>query len=95
MKLLAEGRTFAEIARLRGRQVATVVGMVADLIEKGRLEFDPAWVTDSKRPLIEEACAKLGVQWLKPLRDALPAEITAEEIRLVVAKIRREATGSA
>jgi hypothetical protein len=33
---------------------------------------------------------KLGVNGLKPLKDALPPEITYDEIRLVVARVRRE-----
>jgi hypothetical protein len=34
---------------------------------------------------------RLGAQWLKPLREALPAEITYEQIRLVVAYVRSSA----
>jgi len=30
------------------------------------------------------------LQWLKPLKEALPSEITHDEIRLVVARLRRE-----
>jgi hypothetical protein len=29
------------------------------------------------------------VQWLKPLKESLPPEVTFEEIRLVVARLRR------
>jgi ATP-dependent DNA helicase RecQ len=94
MRLLAEGRSFEEIAQARGRQLSTVVNLVADLIEKGRLTFQAAWVEDSKRERIEEACARLGTQWLKPLREALPPEITYEEIRLVVARLRASAGSS-
>ena len=90
MRLLAEGKSFQEIAQLRDRQLTTVVGLVADLVEKGRLRFAPEWVDKEKRAQIEEACARLGLQWLKPLKEALPAEITFEEIRLVVADLRRQ-----
>ena len=89
MRLLAEGRTFAELAQLRERQLSTVVGLVADLVEKGTLAFAPEWVEHEKRARIEEACGRLGIQWLKPLKEALPPEITFEEIRLVVADLRR------
>jgi ATP-dependent DNA helicase RecQ len=89
MRLLAEGRSFQEIAQLRDRQLATVIGLVADLVEKGTLKFAPEWVDKESRDKIEEACARLGLQWLKPLKEALPAEITFEEIRLVVADLRR------
>jgi ATP-dependent DNA helicase RecQ len=92
IRLLSEGRTFAEIAQIRDRQPGTVVGLVADLVEKGKLKFDPGWVDEKNRIIIEEICARLGLQWLKPVKDAAPAEITFEEIRLVVANLRREKT---
>ena len=87
-RLLAEGRTLQEIAQIRDRQLATVVGLVADLVEKGKLPFNPEWIPVEKREKIEEECRRLGVQWLKPLKDALPPDITFEELRLVVAKLR-------
>ena len=90
LRLIAEGKTFAEIAEIRGRQLSTVVGMVADLIEKSRLEYRREWVGEAAERRIEEAAARLGVQWLKPLREALPPEITQEQIRLVVAHLRRK-----
>ena len=92
IRLLSEGRTFQEIAQIRDRQFGTVVGLVADLVEKGKLKFDPSWVEEKKRSIIQEICEKLGLQWLKPLKDAAPAEISFDEIRLVVAKLRREKT---
>jgi len=90
VRLLGEGKSFQEIAQLRDRQLGTVVGLVADLVEKGRLQFAPEWMEKEKRVQIEEACARLGLQWLKPLKEALPADITFEEIRLVVADLRRK-----
>jgi ATP-dependent DNA helicase RecQ len=88
MRLLAEGKSFEEIARIRGRQLATVVNMVADLVEKGRLEYRMEWVGEENHRRIEEVVKRLGSQWLKPLREALPPEITYEQIRLVVAFVR-------
>ncbi|MGA8284298.1 MAG: helix-turn-helix domain-containing protein, partial [Candidatus Sulfotelmatobacter sp.] len=44
----------------------------------------------NKQAVIEAACGKLGIDGLKPLKDALPPEITYDEIRLVVARVRRE-----
>ena len=89
IRLLAGGKTFAEIAAIRNRQLASVMSMVADLIEQGRLEFQPQWVEESKRQKIEAACVRLGLRGLRPLKDALPEEITFDEIRLVVARLRR------
>lgn len=90
LRLLQEGHSFEDIARIRGRQVTTVVNAVANLVERGDLEFRAEWIDRNKEAVIEAACAKLGVEWLKPLKEALPAEITYDEIRLVVAKLRRE-----
>jgi ATP-dependent DNA helicase RecQ len=95
IRLLGEGKTFAEIAQIRNRQLATVVGMVADLVEKGRLDYRIEWVGQAVQREIEAAAARVGVQWLKPLREALPASVTSEQIRLVVADLRhRQSAGS-
>jgi uncharacterized protein YpbB len=47
-------------------------------------------VGEANHRQIEEVVRRLGSQWLKPLREALPPEITYEQIRLVVAFVRRE-----
>jgi ATP-dependent DNA helicase RecQ len=94
IRLLEEGRTFAEIAQIRERQLATVVGLVADLVERGRLKSKPDWVDEDKTRQIEAACGQLGLQWLKPLKEALP-DISFEDIRLVVAKLRWQKEGNA
>jgi ATP-dependent DNA helicase RecQ len=92
IRLLSEGRSFDEIAQIRGRQVQTVVNMVADLVEKGRLDYRMEWVGEQIHAQIEEAIGRLGSQWLKPLREALPEGITYDQIRLVVAFTRRTGT---
>ena len=85
MRLLAEGKTFEEIAQIRGRQLTTVVNMVADLVEKRRVEYRMEWVGEATHLRVAETIHRLGSQWLKPLREALPPEITYDQIRLVVA----------
>ena len=90
MKLLSEGRTFSEIARIRGRQVSSVIDLVARLVEKGELEFQASWVDEQKRWLIEDACARLGFKRLNPIKEMLRPDITFDEIRLVVAQLRRQ-----
>ena len=90
LRLLAEGRTLAEIAAIRGRQLSTVTAMVADMIEAGELELQPGWVGGEQRLKIEAACAQLGLARLRALKDALPSETTFDEIRLVVAHLRRQ-----
>ena len=93
LQLLTAGKTFEEIAQIRGRQVSTVVNAVANLVEKGELEFRPEWIDRNKVAVIEAACAKMGLdnlERLKPLKEALPPEITYDEIRLVLACLRRK-----
>jgi len=90
LRLLSEGRTLEEIAQLRGRQVSTVVSAVANLLETGQVEFQSAWVSKEKLSVIEAACAKVGMERLKPLKDILPPEITYDEIKLVVGRLRRQ-----
>jgi ATP-dependent DNA helicase RecQ len=90
IRLLGEGHSFLEIANLRGRHLGSVVGLIANLVEKGELQFQPEWVGEAKLVSIEEACARLGTKTLKPLKDALPPDITYEEIRLVIARLRSQ-----
>jgi ATP-dependent DNA helicase RecQ len=93
LQLLTEGKTFTEIAQIRGRQISTVVNAAANLVEKGDLDFRPEWIDRNKLAVIEAACAKMGLdnlERLKPLKEALPPEITYDEIRLVLACLRRK-----
>jgi len=90
IRLLAEGRTFEEIAKMRGRQLSSVVSLVVGLIERGEVEFQPNWIDAEKQARIEEACARLGLERLKPLKEALPPEISYEEIKLVAAWLKLE-----
>ncbi|HXM62630.1 MAG TPA: RecQ family ATP-dependent DNA helicase [Terriglobales bacterium] len=95
IRLLGEGRSFLEIANLRGRHIGSVVGLIANLVEKGELQFQPEWVDEAKLTSIEEACARLGTRALKPLKDALASDISYEEIRLVVARLHSQREKSA
>jgi ATP-dependent DNA helicase RecQ len=97
LQLLAEGKTFEDVARIRGRQIATVVNAVAGLVEKGDLEFRPEWIDRNKLAVIEAACERHDVATLvrlRTLKDVLPPEITYDEIRLVVAKLRRQVSST-
>jgi ATP-dependent DNA helicase RecQ len=90
LRLLNDGRSFAEIAQLRARQPSTILGTVANLIETGRLQLRPGWVTPAVKAEIEAVCGRVGVERLKPIKDALPASISFEDIRLVVAQLRAQ-----
>jgi ATP-dependent DNA helicase RecQ len=92
-QLLTEGRTLEEIAQTRGRQFSSVVNLIVGLMERGEVEFQASWVDADKQAQIEKACSLLGFERIKPLKEALPPEITYEEIRLVAAHLRIERDG--
>jgi len=92
LQLLSEGKTLEEIAQIRGRQLRTVINAVATLVETGEVEYHPSWIDRTRYSVIEAACIRAGVEnieRLKPLKDVLPPEITYDEIRLVVAHLKR------
>jgi len=90
LRLLNEGKSLEEIAQIRGRQMSTIVSGVAGLIETGYAEFQDGWVSKEKQSVIEAACAKVGMERLKVLKDLLPPEVSYDEIKLVVGRVRRE-----
>jgi ATP-dependent DNA helicase RecQ len=96
LRLIREGKTFEEVAAIRGRQISTVMNSVAALVERGELEFSPDWIDRRKVTVIEAACARVGgdLQRLRPVKDLVPTEISFDEIRLVVARLRREQRGT-
>ncbi len=90
LRLLEEGRTFEEIVQIRSRTLRSVVSLVADLIERGEAVFQPGWLEPRRYNQIAAVCHQLGMDRLKPLKEALPPEIPYEEIRLVIARLRAE-----
>jgi len=91
--LISQGKTLEEIAEIRERQLGTVINAVAGLIESGAVEFNPDWIDRNKLAVIEAACQRAGlekIERLKSLKDVLPPEVTYDEIRLVVAHLRRQ-----
>jgi len=66
-------------------------------VECGELEFSAAWIDPSKLSVIDRECRRAGpqIERLKTLKDVLPPDITYDEIRLVMARYRREQNQSA
>ena len=91
LELLEQGKTFEEIAQIRCRKVQTVVAMVAGMIETGGAKFQESWFAAETYARIADACRRLGFDKMKPIKEALPDEISYDEIRLVVAHLRSHA----
>lgn len=89
LRMLAEGLGFEDIARIRERRLQTVIDLVAELVERDRLEFNDQWIPTARREQIEAVIERIGVARMKSIKDELPSEISYGEIRLVVARSRR------
>jgi ATP-dependent DNA helicase RecQ len=95
LRLLNEGKTLEEIARIRARQISTVIGTVVGLIEAGRVKLDERWISPGAGPLIETACRAHGLESLRDIKDAVPAYVSFNDIRLVVAGMRLQSKAKA
>jgi hypothetical protein len=85
-QLLADGLTPEKVAHQRGLTVMTIYGHCAKLIEAGKLDVDKVVPKDVQEK-IEKAIQKAGsTQYLSPIKNILPEEITFEMIRCVVAE---------
>jgi ATP-dependent DNA helicase RecQ len=91
--LIQQGKTLDEIAVIRGRRFSTIVSMVSDLVERGLVEFQHGWVEQDRQREIEAATADHGLERMTPIKEALPPDFTYDEIRLVVANLRRRGGG--
>jgi ATP-dependent DNA helicase RecQ len=89
IQLVRAGHSLEEIAKRRGRQLGTVVEQLCALLDSGQLEFQPHWIEPAKREKIETALKQHGKERLRPVKEALPEEITYDEIRLVAAALRQ------
>ena len=88
--MLEQGHTFAEIAQLRGRKVSSVVALVGDLLERGETQFQERWMSAERHQQIRAACQRLGLEMMKPVQEALAGQASPDEIRLVMAEMKRE-----
>ena len=95
LSMLKQGLNFEEIAERRGRKVRTVVALIANMVETGETEFQVEWMPAATYEKICEACVRLGMDLLRPIKDALPEEISYDEVRLVAAHLRRKLKAAA
>ena len=91
LRLLEEGHTFEEIAQIRNRKLSSVISLVAEMVERGEIDFQSEWLAPELFDQIAGACQRCGMERLKPIKEALPEEISYEQIRLVAAQMRRAA----
>ncbi len=92
VRLLQEGTPIDEVMERTGRARSTTINDLCELIEDGR--YQPSlrlWMTEVTEHAIRRAAADAGIERLRPIKDIVGEEISYDEIRIVVATIRREA----
>jgi ATP-dependent DNA helicase RecQ len=91
LRMLREGRSLEEIARSRHRASGTIAETVAALLENDQAELPPDFIAEEKYRAIAAVCARLGFDRLRPIKDALPTDVSFDEIRIVIADLKRRA----
>ncbi len=84
-QLVARGLPIEKIARERGLTVMTIYSHCAKLIEAGKLDVSQV-ISKDVQEKINKAIEKVGsTQYLSPIKNRLPEDITFEMIRCVIA----------
>jgi ATP-dependent DNA helicase RecQ len=83
------GKTLEEIASTRQLTRATILDHLADLIRQEYPIELTRLIPEPQLRQIDAAIQQLSTDQLKPLKESLPAEITYDQIRLVVLKHRQ------
>jgi hypothetical protein len=63
--------------------------MVSDLVERGLVDFRHEWVEPPRQAAIKTVALNVGLEQFTPIKQALPPDFSYDEIRLVVANLRR------
>lgn len=87
-ELYTGGRTIEEICKYRGLSQVTIEGHLIDCLNKGMpLEYE-CFIPKDMEPGIMEAIKIHGTDKLKPIKEALPSEVTYTAIKFAVWKYK-------
>lgn len=87
-ELYRKGQTIEEIAQIRGVKKDTILAHLIKCEEEGK---DVNWqeMTDKKiEKIVLEAVDQVGMEYLKPIKELLPEEISYYDIKVVLNKIK-------
>lgn len=85
-----EGQTVDEIAEYRNLSSMTIVNHLCKWLEEGKELDTKRLITSEADQKIRQAIAKVGMDFLKPIKEMLDDEIAYDEIKYVIAKIKHE-----
>ncbi|MFQ6014061.1 MAG: RecQ family ATP-dependent DNA helicase [Anaerolineae bacterium] len=88
-ELFRRGLSPTQIAQERGLKDSTIYNHLAQLIEAGQIEVDDV-VPSEVQAQIRAVIAQVGVEALSPIKERLPEGISYEQIRCVVAGLKRD-----
>jgi ATP-dependent DNA helicase RecQ len=90
LELYNKGMTIEKIAKARELEVSTIVSHLCFLIEKGLgIDIDKL-VNPAKQKKIRQAVKEVGAEKLTPIKEALGDEISYDEIKLMLAKMKKK-----
>jgi ATP-dependent DNA helicase RecQ len=87
--LMKEGYNLSEIAARRGLSTNVTAAQIASMIEAGAVDLPDDWINPEHVAVIRTAALQTDLKRLADVRAQLPDEIPFEEIRLVLATLRR------
>lgn len=90
LELWNKGMDLKKIAEARELSAGTIIGHLCFLIEKGLGVNIDKLVSENKKKKIMEAIGKVGFEKLTPIREFLGEEYGWDEIKLVVAEMKRK-----
>lgn len=86
LTLYRQGKTLFEIARVRDLGVSTVEAHLAYFVGRGDLRVDE-FVSPAKMARIRDALSRLGHAPLSPIKEALGADVSYGEIKIMIAHL--------
>lgn len=83
-----DGKSIGEIAKIRGLSATTIENHIADCAKMGYEINYRDFVSEKIERLIIEKYREIGGDKLKPIKEALPPEITYAEIKFAICKYK-------
>ncbi|HHY28737.1 MAG TPA: DNA helicase RecQ [Desulfitobacterium dehalogenans] len=84
--LYQEGKSLEEIARLRNYKLITIQDHILRAFKEGHQISWNDFISDDQEQLILTVIQTLGIEKLRPIKDALPADVDWMAIKSVIAK---------
>jgi ATP-dependent DNA helicase RecQ len=93
--LFRRGATIEEVIRRTGRARSTVVKDLCELVEAGDCMPDiSAWMPHETEQAIRAAASQCGLDFLRPIKDAVGESIAYDDVHVVVSIMKAESAAA-